>query len=138
MPAVLLVDDNVDTVEMYAVGLACAGYRPLTASDAWGALDRLKHERPDVVVMDLHLVGDREGWDLIEEIRVEPSSRGIPVLLLTGNTDPSITSKAKRLGCAAVLIKPCLPDELAEAVKQVLPAVVTAESYGNTDSRTPT
>jgi two-component system, OmpR family, phosphate regulon response regulator PhoB len=123
MHSILLVDDSPDTVAMYALGLAHAGYRPLTALDASSALDQLKQEHPDAVVTDLQLVGGRSGWDLIEQIKHDASTRQIPVIVLTGRQDPSIAVTAQRAGCAAVLIKPCLPDELAHVLDRVLVAV---------------
>src|SRR3954467_15319511 len=114
MRSVLLVDDSVDTVEMYALGLTYAGYRPLIACDAHSALNHLKQELPDAVVTDLQLVGRRGGkWDLINELKNESSTRQIPIIVLTGRSDPSIAITAKQVGCAAVVTKPCLPDELA-------------------------
>ena len=123
MPCVLLVDDNADTVEMYAVGLASAGYRSVGASDVNSALRALRNEHPDAVVTDLQLVGLRDGWALIEALKADPSTRELPVIVLTGHTDPSIPFTAQQVGCAVVLTKPCLPDELALAVRRVLPAV---------------
>ena len=123
MPSILLVDDSADTVEMYALGLTYAGYRPLTALDASSARERLKHEHPDVVVTDLHLVGGHGGWELIEELKHDHSTRAIPVIVLTGHIDASIAATAQRVGCAAVLTKPCLPDELVQVVERVLPPV---------------
>jgi CheY-like chemotaxis protein len=123
MPSILLVDDSPDTLEMYALGLAFAGYRPLIAADADSALGQVKSEHPDAVVTDLQLIGARDGWELIREIKSDPSTRPIPVVVLTGRTDSSIAASAQQAGCAAVLTKPCLPDELARVLQRVLPAV---------------
>jgi CheY-like chemotaxis protein len=123
MRSVLLVDDSVDTLEMYALGLEFAGYRPLTAADADSALGQLKNEHPDAVVTDLQLVGAGDGWELIRQIKNDPSTRPIPVVVLTGRIDAAIAVKARRAGCAAVLTKPCLPEELAHVLQQVLRAV---------------
>jgi two-component system response regulator GlrR len=121
--SVLLVDDSPDTLEMYSLGLCYAGYRPVTASDADSALGQLKLEHPDVVVADLQLQRGRGGWELIEAIKNDPSTSAIPVIVLTGRTEPSIAVDARRVGCAAVLTKPCLPEELVLALRRVLPAV---------------
>jgi CheY-like chemotaxis protein len=119
---ILLVDDSPDTLEMYALGLDFAGYRVLTASNAEAALGQLERERPAAVVTDLLLAGSRGGWDLIEEIKRDPATRDIPVVVLTGHTDPSIDATGRRIGCVAVLTKPCLPEELANVLRQILPA----------------
>jgi len=120
---VLLVDDSLDTLEMYALGLSFAGYRPLTAADADSALLQLQTEHPNAVVTDLMLVGARDGWELIREIKNDPSTRPIPVVVLTGRIDSAIAVDAQRVGCAAVLTKPCLPDHLAHVLQQILAAV---------------
>lgn len=121
--AVLLVDDSADTLEMYALGLSLAGYRPLTAIDRDSALDKLKSEHPAAVVTDVQLAGSRTGWELIEEIKNDPSTRQIPVVVLTGRLDPAVAVLAQQVGCAALLSKPCLPDELAHVLQRVLPAL---------------
>ena len=120
--AVLLVDDSPDTLEMYALGLAYAGFRPLTASDAQTAIGQVRKEHPAAVVTDLQLVGGCGGWELIEEMKKDPSTRQIPVVVLTGRMDPSVAVTAQRVGCVAVLTKPCLPEELAHVLQRVLPA----------------
>jgi DNA-binding response OmpR family regulator len=53
MRSVLLVDESIDTLEMYKTGLAMAGFRSLVASDAATALQKLHHERPVAVVTHL-------------------------------------------------------------------------------------
>jgi two-component system response regulator GlrR len=123
MASVLLVDDSDDTLDMYAVGLASAGYRPVTATDVSSALDQLELEHPDVVITDLLLARGGSGWELIEALKKDPLTQDIPVILLTGHTDPSIAATAQRTGCAAVLTKPCLPDELACVLQRLLAAV---------------
>jgi CheY-like chemotaxis protein len=119
-PAVLLVDDSTDTLEMYALGLSFAGYRPLTAVDPESALGQLHRERPDVVVTDLQFAHGSGGWDLIRALKTDASTRQIPIIVLTGRTEPSIAVDARNTGCAALLMKPCLPDDLAHVVERVL------------------
>jgi CheY-like chemotaxis protein len=121
--SLLLVDDSTDTLEMYALGLKHAGYRVLTATNAAGALVQLNGERPHAVVTDVQLVGGRSGWDLIDEMKRRSATRDIPVIVLTGGVDPSMEVAAARAGCAAVLTKPCLPDELARVLEQLVPAI---------------
>ena len=120
-PVVLLVDDNEDTLEMYALGLASAGYRPLLACDAESAVSQLRNAHPAAVVTDLQLVGGRSGWDLITKLKNDPATRQIPIVILSGNIDPSLAADAERVGCVPVL-KPCLPEDLAQVLRRLLPA----------------
>ena len=117
--SVLLFDSDADTAEMYGVGLELAGFRArVTRTDA-EALSVLRHERPSAVIADLGMAA-AEGWEFIQSLRADRSTRDIPVVVLTARTDPWIGRRAAELGCAAVLVKPCLPDALAETVRESL------------------
>ena len=117
--AVLVLDSDADTGEMYGVGLELAGFRACLASSGAEALSVLREEHPSAVIADL---GSRaaEGWELIQFLRAERSTRDIPVVVLTGRTDPWIGRRAAELGCAALIVKPCLPDALAAVVRESL------------------
>jgi DNA-binding response OmpR family regulator len=123
MRPVLIVDESTDTLEMYKVGLAMSGFRALIASDAATALEELEKERPIAVVTELELGRARGGWQLVEAIRNRPATRQVPVVVLTGSVDPVIEVNARRIGCAALVLKPCLPDELARILDCVSPRV---------------
>lgn len=105
---------------MYATGLAFAGYQPLTASDAETALHLIDTEPPDAVVTDLRLPGSG-GWHVIQRLKQNASTRAIPIIVLTGYTDPEIAATARKAGCAAVLTKPCLPEHLVQVLEQLWP-----------------
>ena len=131
--SVLLYDSDADTAEMYGLGLELAGFRArVTSSDA-EARSVLRQEHLSAVIAD---VGAAEAWELIQWLRADRSTRHIPVVVLAGKTDPWIGRRAAELGCAALLVKPCLPDALSEAVRESLqtleregspPATTTAD-----------
>ena len=117
--SVLLFDPETDSAEMYGVGLELAGFRArITSSDA-EARSVLRQERPSAVIADVG-AGAAAAWELIQLLRADRSTRDIPVLVLTGRIDPWIGRRAAELGCAALLVKPCLPDALAAAVRESL------------------
>jgi DNA-binding response OmpR family regulator len=119
LESVLLFDPDTDTAEMYGVGLELAGFRArVTSSDA-EARSVLRQERPAAVIADVG-AGAAEAWELIQLLRADRSTRDIPVVVLAGRTDPWIGRRAAALGCAALLVKPCLPDALAAAVRESL------------------
>ena len=123
---VLLVDDCADTLEMYQIGLTMAGFRPLVASGV-AALKQFEDERPVAVVADLGLGSLRDTWHVIEEIRNATATRQIPLVVLTGRLDSVIEANARRAS-AALVLKPCLPDELARILHVVTTAVTTRAS----------
>lgn len=118
-PLVLIVDDHDDTREMYVAGLAAFGFAAIAAADCAQANRQVWESQPDIVVTDLTLRGG-DGWQLIQELKREPRTRDIPVVLLTGHTSASLRERATRDGCAAFFLKPCPPDELAVELRHVL------------------
>jgi two-component system cell cycle response regulator DivK len=118
-PLVLIVDDHDDTRELYIVSLAALGFEAIEASDGEQAFRRAWESHPDIVVTDLTLCG-ADGWQLVQNLKREARTRDIPVVLLTGHAAPSLRERAEREGCAAFVVKPCLPDELATELRQAL------------------
>jgi CheY-like chemotaxis protein len=116
LPTVLLVDESVDTLEMYAVGLRLAGYQAVTATDAEGGLTELHHALPKAVVTELHLGGQRTAWDFLRDIRGVPEANLVPVILLTGRWEPTLADAAREAGFAAALMKPCSPAKLNQVI----------------------
>lgn len=116
---ILLVDDDVDTLEMYEVGLAAGGFRAHGTRDGTTVARHLDTVRPDAVVTDLQLHGTT-GLGVMQSLKEANRGPAIPVVLLTGYSNPEIFRQAAALGCVAVLTKPCTPDDLATVLRRVL------------------
>jgi CheY-like chemotaxis protein len=118
-PHVLLVEDDRDSREMYALGLDLCGLRVTLAEAAGEALRHCARERPDVVVTDLTLP-DMDGLALCEALARAPGTATVPVVALTGRSGGGDLARAAAAGVRRVIVKPCPPDELAEAIRAVL------------------
>jgi two-component system, cell cycle response regulator DivK len=118
-PLVLIVDDDDDTRELYVESLAVLGFETIAAPDTAQACRRARESQPDIVVTDLTLAGD-DGWQLVQDLKGDVRTRNIPVVLLTGHAAPTLRERAEGEGCAAFIVKPCLPDELASELRRVL------------------
>ena len=125
-PLVLVVDDHDDTREMYVQSLGLFGFEAIGAADGQQACDRAWEFHPDIVVTDLTLRG-ADGWQLIRDLQRDARTRDIPVVLLTGHATPSLRERAAREGCAGFLMKPCLPDELATEIRNLLDRTIADE-----------
>jgi CheY-like chemotaxis protein len=125
-PLVLVVDDHDDTRELYVEGLVVFGFEAIGAADCQQGYRQAWGFRPDIVVTDLTL-GRGEGWQLIQDLKREPRTRDIPIVLLTGCDAPSLRERAEREGCAGFFVKPCLPDELATGLRHVLDRTIVDE-----------
>jgi two-component system cell cycle response regulator DivK len=117
---VLLVEDDREGRRMYAEWLTLAGFRVHQAHNGLQALERAFEAVPDVVVTDLNIPGI-DGYELTRRLKQDPRTRAIPVLAVTGYAafaaDPS---RAQRAGCDAVLEKPCSPEDLEAAVRNLM------------------
>ena len=83
-PLVLIVDDNRDTREMYALYLPMIGYSVETAAEGREAVIKALTLYPDVIVMDLQMPGV-DGWRAMREICGNARTAGTPVIVLTGH-----------------------------------------------------
>ncbi len=115
---VLLVEDHVDSRAMYAEFLRLE-FDVVEAGDGVAALELMEHSCPDVIVTDLALPR-MDGFELIERIRQDDRLRHVPVIALSGYSGPEHKGRALQAGSDQVLLKPCLPETLAEAVASVM------------------
>jgi CheY-like chemotaxis protein len=116
---VLLVDDDPDQVEMYRYALEDVGFVVTSASTGSDAITRAHDLRPDVVVLDVRLP-DITGWEVCAALKEDPRTEHIPVVVLTAAATTTLAMDAANAGCAAYLVKPCYPDQLAASIRNVL------------------
>jgi two-component system cell cycle response regulator DivK len=118
-PLVLVVDDVDHGREIFAEYLEFRGFRVATAADGLEALEKAFALQPDVILMDLSLPGI-DGWEATRRLKQDERTRAIPVIALTAHALASAHDKAREVGCSAVVTKPCLPQELEQAVRRQL------------------
>ena len=120
-PRVLLVDDEPDQVEMYSYPLQHSGFDVVGAYSGESGVARAREARPDVIVLDVRLP-DMTGWDVCAILKTDPRTEHIPIVMLTAMASPGLAQQATSAGCAAHLLKPCYPDELARTVFSIVAA----------------
>ncbi|UCH10255.1 MAG: response regulator, partial [Fidelibacterota bacterium] len=117
---ILLVDDDPIILATVAKSLkAAGGYQVIQAQNATEALELASKEHPDTILLDFQLP-DMDGPDLLKLLQSEDSLRGIPVVFLTGKTDPMETTHLISLGVKGVLHKPFDPSELASQISDLV------------------
>lgn len=118
---VLIVDDFDDNREMYAEYLTHVGYRVAQATNGQEAIDWARTLQPDVIVMDLALpVVD--GWEATRRLKSDPQTKSIPVIALTGHVLRGAEVGIRRAGADMFVPKPCLPEDLAARIREILEA----------------
>lgn len=118
-PVVLIVEDHVDTRQMYEEFLS-GRFEIVTAGDGREALDvMMAGPLPDLVITDLGLprLG---GFELISEMRQNDGMRRVPVICLSGYGGQAHEKRAQEAGCDRILQKPCLPDVLGDEAEELI------------------
>ena len=118
-PCVLLVDDNADSREMYRQYLEWDGFRVVIATDGLQALDQAAQVMPTVIVTDLAMP-KLDGWDMVSRLKSDPRTQHVPVLAVSAHAMVGEANRARTVGCDEYVSKPCLPEELARAIKALI------------------
>jgi two-component system alkaline phosphatase synthesis response regulator PhoP len=113
---ILVVDDEPKIVKQAQDYLERGGFRVVTAADGTTALAVARHERPDLVVLDLNLPGT-DGLDVCRALRHESD---VPIIMLTARVDESDRLIGLELGADDYITKPFSPRELVARVRAVL------------------
>src|SRR5215207_225525 len=110
-PLVLMVDDDVDTREMYAWSLTARGFDVVSAAAAAEGAALTDQRRPDVIVTDFTLPGE-DGFTLAERVRASAVAGDTPMILVSGRAFFGDTGDQAMQLFDRVLLKPVLPDHL--------------------------
>ncbi|HZX94686.1 MAG TPA: response regulator transcription factor [Myxococcales bacterium] len=116
---VLIVEDTADSRDMYMEFLGANGYQVTGAEDGLQALRVADATVPDLVVLDVALP-KLDGFTVLRRLRKDPRFARTPILTLSASVANDYRDQAMRAGATDALEKPCLPDELLEAVRKAL------------------
>jgi two-component system alkaline phosphatase synthesis response regulator PhoP len=117
---ILVVDDEPQIIEVVQDYLKQAGYRVLAARDGQTALTLARHERPDLVVLDLMLPGGMDGLEVCRRLRRDPVLADVPIIMLTARIAETDRLIGLELGADDYVTKPFSPREVVARVRAVL------------------
>ena len=117
---ILTIDDSKTMRDMLMLTLAEAGFDVLQAVDGQDGLDVLVNERVDVVITDINMPR-MDGYEVIRQLRKNPSHKTTPILVLTTESEADKRNLAREAGATGWMVKPFDPDRLVETVRKVAP-----------------
>jgi chemosensory pili system protein ChpA (sensor histidine kinase/response regulator) len=116
-PLVMVVDDSITVRKITGRLLEREGYRVLTAKDGVDALEQLKGELPCVMLVDIEMPR-MDGFDLARNVRGDPRTMDIPIIIISSRTAPKHRSRASELGVNVFLGKPYEDGELMRHIAE--------------------
>ena len=120
MPAsILLVEDEPAIQELLAFNITQCGFRPIQALNANSAMEHIKKELPDLILLDW-MLPETSGVELAKRLRTDPRTRDIPIIMLTARTDERDKITGLESGADDYITKPFSPRELMARIRAVL------------------
>jgi len=136
VPKILVADDNSNIQKMVGLALKDQGIDVVAVGNGEAAVRKISDLRPDLVLADVFMPV-RNGYEVCQYVKTDPSLAHIPVILLVGAFDPLDEQEAQRVGADGVLKKPFVPpDPLISMVKSALQRAGVAHGNAST-ARTP-
>ena len=115
-PTILVVDDNQDLLETFAMILKRRGYEVQTAVNGSSAIDKFKEQNFDVTLMDI-VMPEMNGVDAFKKIKeIQPEA---PIILMTAYSDDELIQSAKDEGVRQIIHKPIRIDQLIDLINEV-------------------
>lgn len=116
MKKILVIDDEVPTLEMLRLFLGACGYQVFTASSEPEGLEIFEKETPPIVLTDIKMPG-KDGFAILKSIKeLRPETE---VIVITGHGDKDLAKKALELEASAFFNKPLDTEALEQALKRI-------------------
>lgn len=115
---ILTIDDSASIRQMVSLTLTSAGYKVLEAVDGSDGYDKATASTVDAVITDLNMP-NMNGIEFIRKYRTHASSKGVPIVLLTTESDDTLKKEAKEAGASGWIVKPFNQDQLLAVIKKV-------------------
>ncbi|HEX8425209.1 hybrid sensor histidine kinase/response regulator transcription factor [Hymenobacter sp.] len=117
---VLVIEDHPDVQQFICESLAQAGYRLLVAPNGTAGVALARETVPDLILSDVMMPPGPDGYQVCEQLKTDPATSHIPVVLLTARADPRDKLQGLEIGADAYLAKPFNPRELRAQVRNLL------------------
>jgi len=116
---ILLADDSLTIQKVVELTFADTDYNVVAVSSGEELLQRIVDSQPDLIICDVIMPG-KDGYDVCQQIKSDPTTLHIPVILLTGTFEPFDRDRALAAGCSEIVTKPFEARKLVETVESLL------------------
>lgn len=119
MAKILIAEDERDIRDLIAFTLQFAGHEVITTSNGEEALQAVRTQKPQLVLLDVRMPR-LTGYEVCKEIKADPQTQAIPVIFLSAKGQEAEIRSGLEAGAEQYLLKPFSPDQLIEQVNKVL------------------
>jgi len=130
---ILVVDDEIYIVHILDFSLGMEGYEVVTALDGEAALEKVKTEKPDLIVLDI-MMPKLDGYEVCKTIKANAATQNIPVILLSAKGRNADQKMGFDVGADDYITKPFSPRKLVERINQLLGQAVTEKPTTSSSS----
>jgi len=119
---VLVVDDDHDTLDLLRQALSSQGFHVRTTASGRRAMQLVRQDKPDLILLDLKLPGGVDGYQVLTQLKQSEDTANIPVIVITGSVTASDVKRQKvlALGADRFLTKPFEIDDLIGEIRHFL------------------
>ncbi len=122
---ILVVEDQDSIRRMIEALVQARGYEVTAVSSGAKALDVAMTNPPDMVLLDLNLPGQYDGFDVCQRLRADPGTRTVPVVIISAMDDDESRSRATAAGATAYYTKPFSPIALLKEIDRLKSLITT-------------
>lgn len=122
---ILVVEDQDSIRRMIEALVQARGYQVTAVSSGAKAIDVALTDAPDIVLLDLNLPGQYDGFDVCQRLRNEPTTRAVPVVIISAMDDDESRARATAAGATAYYTKPFSPIALLKEIDRLKSLIAT-------------
>ncbi len=130
---ILVVDDEIYIVHILDFSLGMEGYEVITALDGEAALEKVKIEKPDLIVLDI-MMPKLDGYEVCKTIKANADTQNIPVILLSAKGRNADQKMGFDVGADDYITKPFSPRKLVERINQLLGQAISEKPSSSSSS----
>jgi CheY-like chemotaxis protein len=122
---ILVVEDQDSIRRMIEALVQARGYEVTAVSSGAKAIDVAMTNAPDIVLLDLNLPGQYDGFDVCQRLRSDPTTRTVPVVIISAMDDDDSRARATAAGATAYYTKPFSPIALLKEIDRLKSLIAT-------------
>ena len=123
---ILIVDDDLDFTDATKIILESQEYVVVTAPNKTEAMEKVRADKPDLILLDVMMIGGQDGFEMSRELKKDPQLKDIPILMLTAVKEKtgigfkSVVGDPNWLPVEGFMDKPIDPQELQAEIERLL------------------